>query len=253
MTVRCFAVDGLLVDAGLSTHATPVRAFAEAEGVGHAVITHHHEDHSGNAIALREAGLEVRAGGRTREWMRAGFSTRFYQRVVWSPAPAGELDPLGDVVETERHRFQVIAAPGHCDDQVVLFEPSEGWLFSGDAFLAARVKFFRGDEDYEATVSSLRRLTELDFDALFCAHRPVPTGGRDALRDKLEHLVRLGEQVRQLHAEGVEEAEITRRTLGPDPWGMWLFSAGDLSKRNLVRAILHGPRPRPDSPPARSP
>lgn len=248
MTVRCFAVDGLLVDAGLSTHAAPVREFAEAEGVRRAVLTHHHEDHSGNAMALRRAGLEVRAGARTREWMRAGFSTRLYQRVVWAPAPFGELDPLGEEVETAHHRFQVLAAPGHCDDQVVLFEPEEGWLFSGDAFLATRVKYFRGDEDYDATVASLRRLSELDFDALFCAHRPVATGGRAALRDKLEHLVRLGEQVRQLYAEGVGEAEITRRTLGSEPWGLWLLSAGDLSKRNLVRAILHGAQPRPDAP-----
>lgn len=250
MTVRCFAVDGLLVDAGLSTHARPVREFAEAEGVRRAVITHHHEDHSGNAVALRGAGLEVQAGTRTRAWMRVGFASHFYQRTVWAPAPPGELDPLGGEVETAMYRFQVIPAPGHCDDQVVLYEAQQGWLFAGDAFLAARVKYFRGDEDYDATVASLRRLCELDFDALFCAHRPVPTGGRAALRKKLEHLLRLGEQVRQLHAEGVGEAEITRRTLGRDPWGLWLFSGGDLSKRNLVRSILHGPRPRPDAPPS---
>ena len=252
MTVRCFAVDGLLIDAGLSTHAGPVRAFAEDAGARRAVLTHHHEDHSGNAVALRAAGMEVRAGARTRQWMGTGFRTRLYQRVVWAPAPAGELDPLGSEVETERFRFRVLEAPGHCDDQVVLFEPEEGWLFSGDAFLASRVKYFRGDEDYDATVTSLRRLCELDFDALFCAHRPVPSGGRAALREKLEHLVQLGERVRQLHAEGVGEAEITSRTLGRDPWGLWIFSAGDLSKRNLVRAILHGPRPRPDAPPAGS-
>lgn len=246
MTVRCFAVDGLLVDAGLATHTAPVLEFARSEGVARVAITHHHEDHSGGAAALQRAGLPVDAAPATRELVARGFSTRFYQAVVWGPAPTARLGSLAPEIETDRYRFQVLPAPGHCEDQVVLFEAGQGWLFSGDAFLAEKVKLFRGDEDFAATVASLARLVDLDFDALYCAHRPCPTGGRVALRSKLDHFRSLEQQVRALHAEGLDIAEITRRVLGREPLGLWLASRGDLSKRNLVRSILFGPVPRPE-------
>jgi glyoxylase-like metal-dependent hydrolase (beta-lactamase superfamily II) len=148
-----------------------------------------------------------------------------------------------EVVETERHAFQVLPAPGHCDDQVVLYEPAQGWLFSGDAFLASRIKYFRADEDFGQTVASLRRLTGLSFEALFCAHRPVLQGGREALQRKLDQLVSLEQEVRALHARGLPVREISRRVLGPEDF-FFLLTAGDVSRRNVVRAILYGPVPR---------
>jgi len=253
MWVRCFAVDGLLVDAGLSCHAGRTLTWAREQGVREAVLTHHHEDHSGGGPTLRAGGLPVRASAATRAWVGQGFSTRFYQRVVWGRAPRGELDELPEWVETARYRFRVLAAPGHCDDQVVLHEPSQGWLFSGDAFLAERVKYFRGDEDFGASLRSLERLSELDFADLFCAHRPVLGRGREALRTKLQHLRDLEGRIRELADRGLEVGEITREVLGKEPRLLYLFSAGDLSKRNLVRSVLHGPRPRRDAPAAAGP
>lgn len=245
MQVRCFAVDGLLVDTGLADQAAAVREFCRAEGVGRAVLTHHHEDHTGNAAALAGDGLRVEGEAGTRAILARGFPVRFYQWAVWGKAPPVEVAALPEVLETDRYRFRVLAAPGHCDDQVVFHEESEGWLFSGDAFLGERIKYFRGDEDFARTITSLERLVALDFDALFCAHRPLPTGGREALRRKLEHLRELEERVRELAAKGLGLREITRRALGPEPTLLYLFSGGDLSKQNLVRSILHGPVPRP--------
>lgn len=250
LTVRCFAVDGLLVDAGLSYHAAAVAAFAAEARVEQVALTHHHEDHSGNAAHLQGRGLPVRASERTRAWMAAGFGVRLYEWLVWGEARPAALAPLPARIETPRFRFEVIEAPGHCEDQVVLFEPSQGWLFSGDAFLGERIKLFRGDEDFAATVASLERLVALDFDALWCAHRPVPTGGREALRQKLARLRELEGRVRELAARGWGLGAITREVLGREDPVMALLSWGDLTKRNLVRSILAGPVPRADRPPA---
>lgn len=244
MSVRCFAVDGLLVDAGLSSRRADVLAFARAERVGRAVITHHHEDHSGNAAALREAGVPAFASPATAALVARGFALRLYQHLLWGAAPRASLGSVPAIVETERHRFEVLPAPGHCEDQVVLFERAQGWLFSGDAFLASRVKYFRADEDFGESVRSLERLCALPFDALFCAHRPVPRGGREALRRKLERLREIEGQVRALHGRGLPLGQITRRVLGREEWLPYLLTAGDASKRNMVRAILHGPVPR---------
>lgn len=248
MSVRSYAVDGLLIDAGLASSEGHVVEFARRHSVRRAVITHHHEDHSGNARAMLDAGVAVEASSATAALVRRGFGIRLYQHMMWGAAPRANVSVFAaNVVETERHRFEVIEAPGHCDDQVVLYERAEGWLFSGDAFLASRIKYFRADEDFAATLASLRRLCALPFDALYCAHRPVVTGGKAALTKKLDQLVTLEGEVRGLYARGLSLGEIARRTLGREDLWLYLWTAGDVSRRNLVRSIVHGPVRRPDT------
>lgn len=248
LTVVCYAVDGLLIDSGLPCFAATVLDWSRSQGVVQGVVTHHHEDHSGGAARLQQAAIPVRGSPETARLLQRGFSVRFYQWAVWGgPAPRTALAPLGATVETERYRFEVLPAPGHCPDQVVLYERTQGWLFSGDAFLGRKVKLFRADEDFAATRDSLARLCELEFGDLYCAHRPVLGEGRRALQQKLDHLRELEGNVRELHARGLPVAQIVRRLLGPDSLLLTLATAGDLSKANLVRSILFGPRRRPDT------
>ncbi len=248
MTVCCYAVDGLLIDSGLPCFAESVLEWSRKQGVVQGVITHHHEDHSGGAARLQQAHIPVRGSRETARLLSQGFSVRFYQWAVWGGrAPRTQLADLGATVETERYRFEVLPAPGHCPDQVVLFERAQGWLFSGDAFLARKVKLFRADEDFAATRDSLRRLGELPVADLYCAHRPVLTHGQKALQDKLEHLTELEGRVRELHAQGLPVSQIVRRALGRESLLLTLATAGDLSKANLVRSILFGPRRRADT------
>lgn len=242
--MRCYAVDGLLIDTGLYAKRRAILDFAATHRVRRCLITHHHEDHSNNAIPLQSAGIPVHAAAPTGALVRRGFGTHPYQWLVWGRARPTELAPLPERIETERHAFEVIPAPGHCDDQVVYFERNQGWLFSGDAFLAERIKVFRRDEDFDRTVATTARLAALDFDALFCAHRPVATGGKAAMTRKLQHLEDLGGEARRLHAAGLSEAEITRRLLGRGSLVTRLLTLGDASGRNLIRSILRGPKPR---------
>ncbi|MCB9764234.1 MAG: MBL fold metallo-hydrolase [Alphaproteobacteria bacterium] len=244
MTVRCYAVDGLLVDSGLHHHRRAVLDFARAWGAGRVALTHHHQDHSNNAENLRVEGLEVLASPQTRAILTEGFRTHFYDRWVWGDARRTRAAPLGPVIETERHRFEVLPAPGHCVDQVVFYERREGWLFSGDAFLATRIKYFRRDEDFAATVETTRRLAALEVSALFCAHRPRIDGAASAMRQKLDFLVTLEQRVRHLHASGWPDTAIARELIGADPLWLRLMTLGDASAVNVVRSILHGPTPR---------
>ncbi len=147
-------------------------------------------------------------------------------------------------METSRYQFRVLPAPGYCDDQIVLYEPSEGWLFSGDAFIAERIKFFRADEDFGKTVESLKTLVGLDFEQLFCAHRPVRKHGKAALQRKLDYLLEIEGRVRQLAQQGDSISQITKRILGPEDKLMFVMTMGDMAKRNFVRSILLGPKKR---------
>ncbi len=89
-------------------------------------------------------------------------------------------------VETERYAFDVIETPGHAADHVVLHEPRRGWLFAGDLYLGSRVVTIMRDESLPSLMASIRRVLELDFGTLFCAHAgPVPDG-KAALRAKLQ-------------------------------------------------------------------
>ncbi len=244
MTVRCFVVDGLLVDSGLSPFARVVTEFAEEHRVEQVVISHHHEDHSGNASALVEKGIRVRASSDTAERLAGGFGLYPYQKLLWGRSPAVTVEEVESVVKTDRYEFRVIPAPGHSEDQIVLYEPSQGWLFSGDAFLADRIKYFRGDEDFGATIDTLETLSKLEFDNLYCAHRPVIGEGQAALKRKLDYLLGLRDRVQQLADQGCSIREITRRILGTEDRPVFWFTFGDMGKQNLIRSILEGPRPR---------
>lgn len=71
-------------------------------------------------------------------------------------------------------------------------------------------------------------------------------GGRKSLEAKLGHVNDLEGKVRELYARCCSVKAITRQLMGTEAWLLYLFSAGDVSKRNLARFILLGPAPRPD-------
>ncbi len=250
MGVFCYVVGDTLIDTGLACYGDELRQTVRDLGIRRAVLTHHHEDHAGNAAALRAVGVEVLSSGPCAEVLRHDLPIRFYEHLVWGKMPAAHVEPLATTVRMGRHEAQVIPAPGHCHDQVVFHVPEEGWLFSGDAFIHERVKIFRRDEDFAATLRTLSHLTTLDFDVLLCAHRPRASGGKAALVAKLGYLREIEEKVRHLDAQGRGPAEIAH-SLGLDmarptaKFFTWL-TVGDATAENVVRSILSGPRHRPE-------
>lgn len=247
MTVRCYAVDGLLIDTGLTTFHREVTSFAEDSRVHKAALTHHHEDHTGNAARLREQGVPVFGSDGTRQMLAKGFRLHLYQHLNWGKPHWTEIDILGDEIVTENYRFQVISAPGHSDDHVVFFEPNKGWLFSGDVFIAEKIKIFRRDEDFAKTIETLTRLSALPVKSIFCAHRPLLSGGQQALQRKLQYLQDIEGQVKQLASKGYSIKSITNETMGPEELLAWGLTWGDACKANIIRSILHGPTRRKDA------
>lgn len=245
MPVYCYAVGDTLVDSGMPHASHQVLDLVARRGLRRAVLTHHHEDHAGNAESLVAAGVEVMASEMTARLLAHRLRLPFYQHLTWGAMRPVAVEQIrNDTVAIGGLEARVVAAPGHAVDQIVFHVPERGWLFSGDVFIHERVKVFRRDEDLAAGIATLERLLELDFDTLLCGHRPLATGGKAALQRKLGWLRELEQGARHHHGQGCDVDEIVRRLGIATRGGIVLISAGDASPANLVRSILHGPAPR---------
>ncbi|MEM6792397.1 MAG: MBL fold metallo-hydrolase [Acidobacteriota bacterium] len=245
MAAHCYAIGDTLVDTGFPAARREIYEAAAAAGIRKVLLTHHHEDHAGNAGVLKNAGVEVFASAMTARLVGTDLPLPFYQHYAWGRTGPTEVQVLDEgTVAIGPHEAQILPAPGHAIDQVVFFVPDEGWLFAGDVFIHERVKIFRRDEDFAATLRTLRSLVQLDFDVLFCGHRPVASAGDEALVRKLEWLEEIEAGVRERHSAGDPVGEIVRRLRLEKRSGFRRLTMGDASAHNIVRSILHGPTPR---------
>lgn len=238
-----YLVDGLLIDCGPPATARELLKALEGRRVEGLAITHHHEDHMGAAARLRrERGLVPQVHPGAIPLMARPYDLELYRRIAWGSPETTRGEPLGSEVSSRSLRFQVLHTPGHSADHVCFFQPERGWLFTGDLFLAERLRYLRNDEDLSALIGSLSAVSRLPLRAVFCAHRGPVREGPAALRRKAEHLASLRERVLELLGEGLSEAEIARRAVGPEGPLTW-FSLGRFSARNFVRAIASGRAP----------
>jgi glyoxylase-like metal-dependent hydrolase (beta-lactamase superfamily II) len=174
-----------------SPHVERVWAAARPSGgIAGIVLTHNHLDHSGAVPVLRErSGAPVAAG---REPPRSGFE---------EPALAG-LEP--DVLLADGDEIgplRAIATPGHSADHLSFLGATGAGtvLFCGDTVLGEGSVFIPpGGGSLAAYLESLRRLQQLELEALCPGHGPVVWDPDAKLREYLEH--RLDREQRLLAA-----------------------------------------------------
>ena len=237
-TVEAYLVDGLLVDAGCPGTASELVAWCRGQGIRRVVNTHHHEDHAGGDRALQKAlGLPVAAPPEAVPILANFPRLQLYRRIIWGQPGDVAVEPLGDVVETDRYCFKVIPTPGHCPDHVCLFEREQGWLFSGDLFIHERVRYLRADEDARRTLESLKRVLALRPRLLVCSHAGLVEDGCGAIERKIAYWEGLAEQGRRLGQEGLSLREVTDRLLGPEDT-MAFVTRSHFAKINLIRSLL---------------
>ncbi len=239
----CYRFGNALIDTGPPAGWRTVRTFVEAEHarrpIEQIVLTHHHEDHAGNAARLQEMlGCPVYAPADSLERLRKGYPQELYRRFVWGKPSAVTASPLSDTLDVgSGEQLSVIPAPGHADDMVCLFERSRGWLFSADLFLTRRPLYLRFDEDLSALIDSLRALRARPIDTLFCGHAGLVPEGARALKSKLHYLVALCARAQAMRAEG-KPADATRADLLGREGLLYYVSTGDFSKQHLIEAGL---------------
>jgi glyoxylase-like metal-dependent hydrolase (beta-lactamase superfamily II) len=241
--VLLYVVDGLVIDTGQRNMQKVAVELLQAKKLEQILLTHHHEDHSGNASVLSQCHhIPVTGHAITVDKIRNGFNILPYQQYVWGKADVVEATPFESAIETNRFKFLPIHTPGHSRDHTVYLEEENGWLFSGDLYLGDHIKYFRADEGLIDQITSLEKVLEFDFDALFCAHHPCLENGKAKLRNKLRFLEDLYGNIQMLADEGLPLKAIIKR-LDPksDRW-VKLITMGNVSFANAVRSVINTAR-----------
>lgn len=176
----------------------------------HVLNTHHHSDHVGGNLALKQAtGCQVIGHSDGKE------------SIPGLDLAVGE----GDRVSIGRHTAQVLAVPGHTRGHIAYWFRDSQALFCGDTLFAMGCGRLLGGtaEQLWATLDRLRQLP--DDTRIYCAHEYTQNNGRFALSMEPGNaaLVRRMRQVDAARAVGqatvpsrLDEERLTNPFLRPE-------------------------------------
>lgn len=243
-------VDGLLVDTGCAHTARQFTSALKGWNVDQVVNTHSHEDHIGANASVQEVfrcpilahsdALPILENPRLQ-------TLQPYRRLFWGWPKPSRGKAIPEWVETRQYRFQVIHTPGHSPDHICLFEPDQGWLFSGDAYIGGKDRALREGYDIHGIIASLKKLARLPVQSIFAGSGTVRTNGVQPLQDKIAYLEELGERIRGLRDQGLSARRIRRRVLGRE-LPITYITLGHFSGLRLVQSYLAGfPSPTPST------
>lgn len=234
-------VDGMMIDTGCAHTVRELVDALRGHRIDLVVNTHSHEDHvAGNAALQKLYGAKVLAHPLALpviENQDRRPPLHPYRRLLWGYPVPSKGKAIGKFVETHHHRFKVIHTPGHSPDHICLYEPSKGWLFSGDLFVGGRDRALRADYNIWLTIASLKKVASLDLAILFPASGSVRENPLEEIIWKIDYLEKLGEGVLALHRQGLSYAQIRRRLLGPEG-PIAYYTLGHFSGKNLIRSYI---------------
>lgn len=239
-SVYLYRVGSIIIDTGPFHLRKHVGKMLDGSDVTSILLTHHHEDHSGNAALLHrrfKAPVFLHPYGVAK--LSNGFNILPYQHILFGKAPPLKAQTLPEIIESEHINLRAIHTPGHSRDHAVYLVKEEGWLFSGDIWVGEKIQFFRVDEHIDQQIESLRNITKFDFESLFCGHRPCLTNGPALIRRKLDYLVSFKQQVTDLFQQGIDQKEIVLRLRRKNDLPIRLFTMGNASFSHMVRSSLH--------------
>lgn len=216
-----------------------VKSFLAGQTIRQVALTHHHEDHSGNGHRFQKYfNARIYSHPNNHAMLSKGLRLSPIRRATFGNVQAFDPVDLPEKIETgSGHTLKPVHMPGHCNDLVCYLEPNEGWLFTGDLYVASRLKYMTVAEDFGDWISSLKLALSLDFETVFCAHRAEVKNGKEVLARKLAFFEETRAQVKELHQAGYSARRIRKRLLGNEDV-MSLMSGFHMSKQKIVDSCL---------------
>lgn len=247
MSVYFYLIDDTLIDTGQPLMQSYFANLIKSLDFSQVLLTHFHEDHSGNAAMVKKMkGVPVYGHPITAGKLEQGFSILPFQYAMWGRAKPVQIIPLPPAIRTAKHSLIPIHTPGHSKDHTVYLEKNEGWLFSGDLFLGPEIKYFRADECFVDSVKSLYKVLQLDFQALFCSHRPTLIDGKAMLFRKLDFFQNLFGEVAAFLDKGYSDNEVIRHYRNREVSLVKMSTCGNVSLINMIKEIIKAVRTEPD-------
>ena len=239
MSVYSFNVDGILIDAGASSLAEPFSPYFDEADFDAIYITHFHEDHMGNVASLQEQRkVPAYIHPSSAPYTHKPFRIPTYRQLVWGqPAPFAST-PLSQTFTSRNHTWEVVETPGHTKDHVAFYNKDLGAMFTGDLFVAPKVKLVLIDENILNTLDSLKNMEAYDFDDMYCCHAGHVKDGKKLIRLKIDYIEDLEGQVLALAAQGKDIHEITAE-LFPTPYPIITASNTEWSPIHMIRTFLN--------------
>ena len=121
---------------------------------------------------------------------------------------------------------------------VALYEPSRKWLFSADLYINSYIDYFLKSESIAEQIQSTKKILKLDFNELFCSHKPQLKNGKQQLEKKLRFLENFFQEVAAYHEKGYTANEIFKTMGLKENQLVKTFSGGNLSKMNMVQSAI---------------
>lgn len=247
LSVYCYEIDGLLIDTAQRNCERKVLRTFEQKHIDSIMLTHWHEDHSGNAEALANFhDATIYAPNQCLHHLKNGFDMLPYERFLFGKIRpiTREIQPFPEEVISENYRLTPVFTPGHSEDHTVFIEQNEGWLFGGDLFVGVEIRIFRKGEKFWPQVESFKRILAYDFDVIFCGHHPRLKNGREWMQRKLQYFEDFGGNVKHLHEQGFSTKAITKEMKLKENKLLNLLLSNDVSIAYMVEAACETSLPQ---------
>lgn len=237
MHVYYYLIDNLLIDTGPFSLKEQAVKFFDTNTIEQVFLTHIHEDHAGMAYWLQEnKKVPIYLHPCSIEHASLEPELKQYRLEIWGKRQKFKAEPVPDTINTSRYTFQVIDSPGHCRHHKILHEERKGWLFSGDLITSLKPKSVFCEENMTELICSIKKILTLDFHTVFCTHTGILENGRELFSQKLNYLLQLQKQVRNLRYEGFSDREIDQQLFpGPDP--VTQLTEGEFSSYFIVNTL----------------
>ncbi len=243
LTVYFFSYSDIYIDSAQSSMQKRFMEIARKDSPAFCLLTHYHEDHSGNAAFLKDTfKTKIVTHKKSEEYLSGAFKMLPYEKIIWGRPQPFEPDLYykeDGIFNAGKHKFKVIQTPGHSVDSVCILDINRGWLFSGDLYISSKPKYLRKDENIYQILDSLKTISKLNFEVLFCAHKGILNKSpKSLINAKIEYIEKIVYKTKKLYKEGFTPKQIRNTLLGKEDITSYL-TYFDFCKINLINSVLN--------------